>query len=97
MSERANRIRICGYSLLFVGFCWLCASSFLLPVNVIAAESRFLSDGLPRKESYERNEVFDALSQLSRNIRHGLPSIYTLAFLMLIGALILARTPAARR
>lgn len=97
MNGTVSRIRICGYGLLFAGFGWLCASAVLLPINVIAAESRFMSEGLPRKETYVRNEVFDALSQLSRAIRRERPSIFTPSFLMLTGALILARTPATRK
>ena len=89
----SNGIRLLGYSLLLVGFLWLCASAVLLPVHVVAATSRFMSEGLPRKESYTYTEVFDALARLSHSIRDELPWVLPPALLMLCGGLFLAWTP----
>ena len=88
----SESLRFVGYFLLCAGFVWLCASAALLPMNLMAATTLFMSDGIPNKESYSRSEVTHALFQRERDIQQRLPWIFTPALAMLIAALILARS-----
>ena len=92
--QPSKPLRVIGYVILIAGFFWLCASAALLPINTMAASSRFMSDGFPRRETYTHTEILDVLSQLERDIRRGFPWIFTPALFMFVGGLILARTHA---
>ena len=91
----SKRLRFGGYSLLWLGFLWLTASAALLPINVQAAATRFMSDGFPNKESYTRREFVDALSGLARATNQELPWIFVPTLLMLAGGILLARSTSA--
>ena len=88
---RKKSFRLWGHLLLWVGFVWLVASRTLFATGVLAKRSRFDSDGVPRKESYTRAELHDAIYTLSGQIRDDPPWIYTPAILMLGGGLLLGR------
>jgi hypothetical protein len=88
-------LRWVGYSLLVTGFLWLSVSAILLPIHIVASTSRFVSEGYPQKVSYSPDEIQDAAFHLSRDIRAGLPWIFTPALLMLFGGVLTLRNEAA--
>src|SRR5687768_2864877 len=89
----ASWLRPIGYGLLILGFVWLALSAVWLPVSVVTATSRFASEGLPSKASYEIADIEAALSGLSKEIQSGLPPIMLPGLVMLFGALVLAQAP----
>jgi hypothetical protein len=90
-------LRPLGYGLVLFGFLWLSASAFLLPIHILGTTTRFLSEEMPDKESFEPAEVDQEMLRLSQKIQNGVPSIFTPALLMFLGSRLLIYSPANRR
>src|SRR5688572_3616480 len=90
-----SRLRPLGYGLLIVGFLWLGVSAGALPADVHGAAIRYLSEGLRGKGGVS-GEVLQARGRIAREVRSGLPWVFTPALLMFCGALILVLPPGRR-
>ena|ERR1051325_7474588 len=83
---------ISGYLLLLTGFLWLSASRILFVPGVAVKGTRLMSDGVPKKESYSRDELLSVIQTFSREVRGDPPWIFTPAVLMLVGGLLIGRS-----
>ena len=94
--SRAIQFRIFGHLLLWGGFIWVSIAAFRVPITVRHQTILLQSDGLPRKDSYSREELHGALDTLRDVITQRLPWIFPPAVAMLAGGLLLARASARR-
>jgi hypothetical protein len=92
--SRATKFRILGHLLLWCGFIWVSLAAFRVPITVSQQTVLLQSDGLPRKDSYSREELHAALDTLRDAIAKRLPWIFPPAVAMLAGGLLLARASA---
>lgn len=97
-SKAKNQIALLmwGYLLLLSGFLWLSASRVLFDPGVVAKGTHLLSEGVPQKESYTRDEMFHLVQTFSRQVRDDPPWIFTPALLMLVGGLLIGRSNSRR-
>jgi hypothetical protein len=88
-------MRIFGFTLLTIGFLWLCASFVLFRADVTATTSASL-DVLTGRESFTRDEVFTIVTGHAQEMQRRAPWIFTPALLMFCGGILLSRRSHSR-
>jgi len=94
--SQKSRVRFTGHVLLILGFLWLLASAWLFPVSIMAESSHF-TDSLPRKETYNRQELCNAIWDFAGRITQIRPGMITPAILMLVGGVMVGRCSVKHR